>query len=81
MPYPFPPEIAERIRRRITSGQFPSEDEVLKAALRALDERDEQLAAIQVGLADWPPGFIESTAGAWQGDFPDVARSSTRAAL
>lgn len=21
--------------------------------------------------ADWPQGFIESTAGAWQGDFPD----------
>ena len=22
---------------------------------------------------EWPPGFIESTAGAWEGDFPVMA--------
>ena len=32
-----------------------------------------QLAVSETGHADWPPGFIESTAGAWQGDFPDIA--------
>ena len=32
-----------------------------------------QLAGSEAGHADWPPGFIESTAGAWQGDFPDIA--------
>ncbi len=32
-----------------------------------------QLADSAASHADWPPGFIESTAGAWQGDFPDIA--------
>lgn len=62
MPYAFPPEIAEPVRRRVTSGQFLSEDEVLKAALRLLDERDEELAAIQEGLADLEAGRVSSLA-------------------
>lgn len=32
-----------------------------------------QLAGSKMGQSDWPPGFIESTAGAWQGEFPDIA--------
>ncbi len=32
-----------------------------------------QSAVAASGGSDWPPGFIESTAGAWQGDFPDIA--------
>lgn len=62
MPYAFPPEIAEPVRRRVTSGQFLSEDEVLKAALRALDERDEEVAAIQAGLADLDAGRVNGLA-------------------
>lgn len=62
MSYAFPPEIAEPVRRRVTSGQFPSEDEVLKAALRALDERDEELTAIQEGLTDLEAGRVSSLA-------------------
>jgi putative addiction module CopG family antidote len=62
MPYAFPPEIAEPVRRRVTSGQFLSEDEVLKAALRLLDERDEELSAIQEGLADLEAGRVSSLA-------------------
>ena len=62
MPYAFPPEIAEPVRRRVTSGQFLSEDEVLRAALRALDERDEEVAAIQAGLADLEAGRVSSLA-------------------
>ena len=58
----FPPEIAEPVRRRVTSGQFPSEDEVLKAALRALDDRDSELVAIQAGLADLEAGRVSSLA-------------------
>ncbi len=62
MSYAFPPEIAEPVRRRVTSGQFLSEDDVLKAALRALDERDEELAAIQEGLTDLEAGRVSSLA-------------------
>ena len=62
MPYAFPPEIAEPVGRRVTSGQFPSEDEVLKAALHALDERDAELVAIQAGLADLEAGRVSSLA-------------------
>ena len=32
-----------------------------------------QLAGSETSRDAWPPGFIESTAGAWQGDFPEVA--------
>ena len=32
-----------------------------------------QLAGSEAGQSGWPPGFIDSTAGAWQGDFPDIA--------
>ena len=62
MPYAFPHEIAEPVSRRVKSGQFPSEDEVLKAALRALDERDTELVAIQAGLADLEAGRVSSLA-------------------
>ena len=62
MPYAFPPEIAEPVRRRVTSGQFRSEDDVLRAALHALDERDEELGAIQEGLAALDAGRVSDLA-------------------
>lgn len=69
MLYAFPPEIAEPVRRRLVSGEFASEDDVLKAALRALDERDEEIAAIQAGIDDMESGRVRDLCAA------DAARS------
>lgn len=69
MLYAFPPEIAEPVRHRLVSGEFASEDDVLKAALRALDERDEEIAAIQAGIDDMEAGRVRDLSAA------DAARS------
>lgn len=62
MPYVLPAEIAETVRHRVQSGLFTSEEEVLKAAFRALDDRDQEMAAIQAGLADLEAGRVSSLA-------------------
>ncbi len=58
MPNGFPPEIAVSVRRPVLSGEFNSEDVVLKAVLQPLDERDEEIAAIQAGLGDMQAGRV-----------------------
>jgi antitoxin ParD1/3/4 len=36
----LPPEMAESIKRRVTSGAYASESEVIREGLRALDARE-----------------------------------------
>jgi Arc/MetJ-type ribon-helix-helix transcriptional regulator len=38
MPYQFPPDIEERVKARMVSGAFHSEDDVLREAMDALDQ-------------------------------------------
>ena len=46
----FPPDVDEKIRQQIATGDYANEDDVLRDALRSLaDERDDW-NAIQVGL-------------------------------
>jgi Arc/MetJ-type ribon-helix-helix transcriptional regulator len=40
MPYPLPPDVSERLQACIASGNYKSEDEVLREALSALEQRD-----------------------------------------
>jgi Arc/MetJ-type ribon-helix-helix transcriptional regulator len=42
MSYPFPPDLDERIRARMSGGAYQSEDDVLREALNALDEREQE---------------------------------------
>lgn len=64
MGYPFPPDIEKAIRRKLESGVYPSEDEVLREALKALDEREYAVSeedpvaidGIRRGLADMKAG-------------------------
>lgn len=41
MPYQFPPDIDERVKARMTKGGHQSQDEVLRAAMDALDELEQ----------------------------------------
>jgi putative addiction module CopG family antidote len=56
MGYQFPPDIQERIREQMASGHYGSEDDLLRDALRALDEENEDLAAVQNAIFEWHAG-------------------------
>jgi antitoxin ParD1/3/4 len=61
----LPPDVDEAIRRRVASGRYASQDEVMRAALGALDRDDDEKArklatldaAIERGLADVKAGL------------------------
>jgi Arc/MetJ-type ribon-helix-helix transcriptional regulator len=42
MPYQFPPDLDERVKARMTNGAYQSEDDLLREALDALDEREQE---------------------------------------
>ena len=56
MPYPFPPDVKQLIDARMASGQYRSEDDLLRDALDALTAESEELDAIQAALAEWRAG-------------------------
>ncbi len=56
MLYPFPPDLQKLIEARLASGQYSNEDEVLRDALRALTDEDEDLIAVREALAEWRAG-------------------------
>ncbi len=58
MSYTLPPDVHDQIRQHIATGHYASEDDVLRAALRALAFRDEELAAIQGGVDDMEAGRL-----------------------
>jgi antitoxin ParD1/3/4 len=50
----IPPDVEARIRRKVETGEFPDPGEVVREAMRLLDEQERQLqelrAKLQVGL-------------------------------
>jgi Arc/MetJ-type ribon-helix-helix transcriptional regulator len=56
MGYPFPPDIQERIGKQMASSAYRSEDELLRDALQALDEVQEDVVAVQEAIAQWRAG-------------------------
>ncbi len=56
MPYPFPPDLQELVLKQMASGRYTSEDELLRSALRALEEDEQDLEAVRESLADWHAG-------------------------
>ncbi len=46
----IPADIAIRIRQRVERGEFPSAGEVIREAMRLLDERDRQIEELQGAL-------------------------------
>jgi predicted transcriptional regulator len=47
----FSPAVNQLIQDKMASGRYGSEEELLVRALQALDESDEELKAIEEGLA------------------------------
>ena len=57
--YPFPPDLENEIQAQMKTGQYASQDEVLRNALRALKWRDGEVAAIQEGIDDMQSGRVK----------------------
>ena len=52
MNYAFPPDVDSRVKRQLATGSYRSEDDVLGAAMTALEHERGDLGAIQSGIAD-----------------------------
>ncbi|MEX2307572.1 MAG: type II toxin-antitoxin system ParD family antitoxin [Pirellulales bacterium] len=50
------PDLYRQVQERLATGIYRSEEEVLQAALRALDAEEQTLAAIAEGYADFEAG-------------------------
>ena len=44
MPYPFPPDLQTLVGEQMASGKYASEDELLRSALNALAEGEQDQA-------------------------------------
>jgi putative addiction module CopG family antidote len=56
MQYPFPADLQAMVGERMKAGAYVSEDELLRDALRALAEEEEDLRAVQDALDEWRAG-------------------------
>jgi putative addiction module CopG family antidote len=50
------PDLDRLVQQRLASGRYGSEEQVLEAALRALDEQEQSLIAIAEGYSDYQAG-------------------------
>ena len=60
MSYQFPPELDQLVKRQLARGEYDSEDAVLIAAMRSLEQQQEDLAAIREGIEDMEAGRVQS---------------------
>jgi putative addiction module CopG family antidote len=56
MPYPFPPDVRSLVGEQMSSGKYASEDELLRTALLALVEEEQDLEAVRQAVAEWRAG-------------------------
>jgi putative addiction module CopG family antidote len=56
MSYRFPPDLQELVAAQLSSGRYDSEDDLLREALRALAEEQEDLTAVRDAVAEWRSG-------------------------
>lgn len=56
MSYPFPPDVGQRVNSQLAKGTYQSEDEVLRAAMTALEREHDDLASISAGIEDVKAG-------------------------
>jgi Arc/MetJ-type ribon-helix-helix transcriptional regulator len=64
MSYAFPPEIKLLIDQNLATGMYGSEDDVLQAALHALNEYNSTIADIRQSRIDYEQGRGEPMADA-----------------
>ena len=58
MAYQFPPDLEVEVNERMKSGQYATEDDLLREALSVLKWRDGEVAAIQEGIEKLDLGKI-----------------------
>jgi Arc/MetJ-type ribon-helix-helix transcriptional regulator len=56
MSYPFPPDLQTLVGEQMASGKYASEDELLRRALLALAEEEQDLDAVCESLDEWRAG-------------------------
>jgi predicted transcriptional regulator len=56
MAYQIPSDLVQRTKTFLAMGAFATEDDVLRAALEALERQQQDLAAIAEGVADMEAG-------------------------
>ena len=52
----LPPDVRRMVEAKLASGRYQNEEEVLREALRALTEQDEDLDAVREAVAEWKSG-------------------------
>jgi Arc/MetJ-type ribon-helix-helix transcriptional regulator len=79
MTIPIPTEFAEFVSDCMASGRFATEEDLAKAALSLLRDREEILQDIDEGLADFESGnFSSYRADEGQGFLADIQDESAR---
>jgi Arc/MetJ-type ribon-helix-helix transcriptional regulator len=58
MSYQFPPDVKQRVDSQLATGHYETEDEVLRAAMTALERERDELDAIAVGIDDMNAGRV-----------------------
>ena len=56
MAYSFPQDVQQLVDARMATGHYQTEDDVLREALRALRDEDEDLEAVRVAVAELQAG-------------------------
>ena len=56
MVYQFPADLTTRIEALLAGGNYQSADEVLRDAITALEQQQQDLLSIQAGVADMEAG-------------------------
>ncbi len=52
----IPADLQQRVSALLGTGRYASEEEILRAAVAALEDQNADFAAIQSGITDWEKG-------------------------
>jgi Arc/MetJ-type ribon-helix-helix transcriptional regulator len=67
MPYQLPPDLESELMLRVSTGNYPDVEHVLRDALTALDSRNSEIAAIQEGIDATERGEVRDFDGFCRG--------------
>lgn len=56
MQFPLPPDVQDLIAAQLATGRYQSEEDVLREALRGLQEASDNAAAVQDAIDAWREG-------------------------
>jgi Arc/MetJ-type ribon-helix-helix transcriptional regulator len=56
MPYAFPPDLQALVGEQMASGKYASEDELLRSAILALVEEEQDQDAVREAVDEWRAG-------------------------